>query len=1418
MPDDIVQSAETRKGNKDAGIDKNFAAMESKTVHNNRTPSKENMVPKEEEKQGVDQGKRMRSQRKRKRLENYKYYCDDSDNMDLSDDSSSQEYKPSEEERDEDERVNSAKRRKSMAGGKTIMKPPRKVAEKSKPVQKRRMKAKVATLKDTSTRTNLDMPNIFNEGTSSPPVEMVRKKKGKGISAKRKIAVSDREDSEKANDTAEEEDESRVISTGKNNVLKLSNKGSKYGQPYSITGSWYIASGYLEDLLELLHQFENEESWRFSAFSSCWKGMKFSLIYRGRQSFKELLEFSEEVADITKRFLTPSQKTKMRVGALYTLYGIYYKHPMRQFFKIRLVKEEYYHLKDLIEPFRYKAENPDPAIIFRTMEIDGVFHHTATAYEMCLDFQSAEREEVGLKYELQHIATTSAVTLAMPMDVLETDDALMQHYDALKSTVLNTKTPSAKAVSMVDRSVTSEVKNAVLQLKEDLLVAVGLKNQAEPASGAQQTDGISDIGRRRSEVRNKAVSGTTAEGYLKSRGLVAKEKCGAILTTVEHNICRGKRKHKTYCESPREVEAASNECDANKISLSNIKKKAPKSSRNTVKPMLVADEKVINFMKPPSAEVTNAPLRPMRSTEEVYKARRNQYEDPLSNEEEVDDPPEMSEGDNSCWEDISSPDHKNISRKQDLVEMPKVKKQRRGRQKILCKAVEEAKEYEKKRRSTSQCGRPRGRPRKDSMTLTSNFTQTDKVVQTHVNSQITTETSGTLPLKTEEKQSNKGNGVRDDLDKNIILNVQISTNDNHNQSKKLKIMKADWKAISEDEKKLFTLKKKVLGMMYPERKITDDDMRDTYTEMTVMEMPVKEVENEDSSKSPLNMQGQNEVYGSAVKKKGVLMIPVRMGGKVRLLPMLGSKKEQEKVRESLSRTDTNIPLDPVQVCNMSLDPTSSVILPNLQKNSLQNTDPLDLQQKEVYQKTDSVMELGPPSSGLDPLSFDPPYLESLPIRKREASYQQVTPEITPIKQEIRDHDSKENATVKRERRGIAYSAMDLLMSDDGWRSDGSTDVPKDSDFQAENVYLSESQVTNSDSTLGSHDKCPSQETQKILTSTKSKKSLSWVMHPDDPRPSSPPSQVPALPIMQNLNTIEQGQMSRCPAQIPPQNIHCQPVTITMPPFVPCQQIGTSRAFVSSRETFQCVTLLAQEVPGSVFKTQYLVRPQSTEQSYSNPVSDIPIPSTSGDYTELQETPNNNLIQLSTCNNSSEEPLDTVRYFPVVGESEYMTINDTLTKISELPNIVPSATQSPYFHEKLISTKDPAENVEGGDEEKVVENIPVSNQLQTPSQVSGVTSFTSPRDVTRENYLPREPENQSWKKMPSQTTYNCQKESQKSWSSPVCSFLFSPKYKPLSKLKETVGIATGTPVQVKTRPRVPFVLKHSLVQKSKRKLV
>ncbi|XP_047473802.1 uncharacterized protein LOC125028388 [Penaeus chinensis] len=573
MPGDIVQSTEESKSYQDSGNDKGLEAMDCKTEQNNnknnskqkskrpslrdqllqgsesssfQSPATQKVKSREGEECGQDgelheeQEKRTRSQRKRK-YQNFSHYLDESDALDLSGDSSSQEYKPS-----EDEESDSTKKRKRMSGTKTnIMTSKGKADSNHKPV-KRSKKTKVATLHNSCSTNTLDMPDIFNEHLDSPPAKKSRKKKTTMISAKRKIAVSDQEDSDAANDPAEEEDESRVTNNCKKSETKVSNKNSRYGQPYSITGSWYIASGYLEDLLELLQQFENEKSSRFSAFSSCWREMKFSLIYRGRQSFKELLEFSEEVADITKRFLTPTHSLKMRVGALYTLYGLYYKHPIRHFFKIRIVKEEYYHLMELVEPFRYKAENPDPAILFRTLETDGAFYHTATTQEMCLDFHSAEREEVGLKYELQRIATTSAVSLTMPIDVLDADEALMQHYDKLKATVLNTTYPPLPAE---EKSVTSEVKDAVLKLNEDLLVAVGIKDRFESTSEAQQTSWLSDIGRRRSEVRNKAVSSSTADGYVKSRGLLAKENCNSNLILKGGKI-QPLKDHKTLTTNP----------------------------------------------------------------------------------------------------------------------------------------------------------------------------------------------------------------------------------------------------------------------------------------------------------------------------------------------------------------------------------------------------------------------------------------------------------------------------------------------------------------------------------------------------------------------------------------------------------------------------------------------------------------------------------------------------------------------------------------------------------------------------------------------------------------------------------------------------------------------------------------------------
>ena len=58
----------------------------------------------------------------------------------------------------------------------------------------------------------------------------------------------------------------------------------------------YIAAGFKTDCEELLKRFDNTKSIRLTKFVGAWQEMKFPLIFCGRRSFAELLEFTEEVS------------------------------------------------------------------------------------------------------------------------------------------------------------------------------------------------------------------------------------------------------------------------------------------------------------------------------------------------------------------------------------------------------------------------------------------------------------------------------------------------------------------------------------------------------------------------------------------------------------------------------------------------------------------------------------------------------------------------------------------------------------------------------------------------------------------------------------------------------------------------------------------------------------------------------------------------------------------------------------------------------------------------------------------------------------------------------------------------------------------------------------------------------------------
>ena len=68
---------------------------------------------------------------------------------------------------------------------------------------------------------------------------------------------------------------------------------------FYFTGYWYIASGYLSDIIQLLDKFEAVEGWRFRDFANCWREMSFSLIYRF-VSLVEIINIVTRLLALTK--------------------------------------------------------------------------------------------------------------------------------------------------------------------------------------------------------------------------------------------------------------------------------------------------------------------------------------------------------------------------------------------------------------------------------------------------------------------------------------------------------------------------------------------------------------------------------------------------------------------------------------------------------------------------------------------------------------------------------------------------------------------------------------------------------------------------------------------------------------------------------------------------------------------------------------------------------------------------------------------------------------------------------------------------------------------------------------------------------------------------------------------------------------
>lgn len=158
----------------------------------------------------------------------------------------------------------------------------------------------------------------------------------------------------------------------------------KSGKTLRASNDLFIAEGVYTDCESILKEFLLLQTSTFEDFGKIWKEKKFTEIYTGKDTFAELLEFSEEVLTIAKSFILPPHSQIKRIGALYLMYGLYTQQPLRGSVKYRVTPQEWSVILKFVENLKMHGFI-DANYIFHKLSYEGAFLTVANAREYGLE-------------------------------------------------------------------------------------------------------------------------------------------------------------------------------------------------------------------------------------------------------------------------------------------------------------------------------------------------------------------------------------------------------------------------------------------------------------------------------------------------------------------------------------------------------------------------------------------------------------------------------------------------------------------------------------------------------------------------------------------------------------------------------------------------------------------------------------------------------------------------------------------------------------------------------------------------------------------------------------------------------------------------------------------------------------------------
>ena len=154
-----------------------------------------------------------------------------------------------------------------------------------------------------------------------------------------------------------------------------------------------IAAGLEHDIQRVLAatvaRFEAIGGPRFDQFVEVWRETGFGLVFQGRESFRELHEFTEELVARAKglalaEVVGREGKRMFRFAAIYLLYAVYFRQPCRPRVRVRVVLGELEELLTIVESARREG-HWDVVYSWCSMVAASALHYTASPTTMGLE-------------------------------------------------------------------------------------------------------------------------------------------------------------------------------------------------------------------------------------------------------------------------------------------------------------------------------------------------------------------------------------------------------------------------------------------------------------------------------------------------------------------------------------------------------------------------------------------------------------------------------------------------------------------------------------------------------------------------------------------------------------------------------------------------------------------------------------------------------------------------------------------------------------------------------------------------------------------------------------------------------------------------------------------------------------------------